>query len=271
MLKKLIITAILIIIIGVGGSIITYTSSNKSAEMNEIQSINYENIDSVQINSVSTDVEIIATKEQKNASIQLVGKTKEINIPELSVKAEGTKLVIDLKEGNTKNKWLELSPTFAPSTLVLKVYVPEKILNNIAYNSVSADLYLENMHANTIAFSNTSGDFDGRNLQFESATIQTVSGDVEIDELIGMIMITSESGDITMTMTDLIYPMQINSTSGDVEIVTENAPTDVEFKINSVSGNLNILNEFNKSTIIGNGTTLVEIQTTSADISVENY
>lgn len=271
MLKKLTVAAILLTILGIGGSVLTYTASNQSIDMNESQTINYENIDAIEIETISTDVEIIASNDQQDARIELKGRTNDTNPPVLSVKEQGSKLIIDLQSEKKDIQWFQLSPNFAPDTLALKVYVPEKLLNSITVGGVSADLYLDNIHAETMTFKSTSGDIDAYNLQFENAYIQTVSGDVGIDELVGKIAIKTTSGDISLAMMSLSYPIQIDSTSGDVELVTENELTDVKFKIQSVSGDINILDEYNGSTVIGNGTTLAEIETTSGDISVENY
>ena len=306
MLKKLIVAAILIIIVGIGGSILTYTATNKSIEINESQSTNYEKIDAIQINTVSTDVEIIASKDQSEAHIQLQGKTKQKKSPVLTVKEEGSKLIINVETQEGINQWFQLSPNFAPDTLALKLYVPEKLLNNITFVGVSADLYIENMQADTMSFSSTSGDIEAYTLQLGSAEIETISGDVEIDELVGDITISTTSGDIdgydlqsestkietnsgkiaiddlvgsvsvittsgdiTLGMIDLSHPIQIDSTSGNVEILTESEPTDVNFNINSLSGDINILDEYRGSAAIGKASTLVEIETASGDILVE--
>lgn len=270
MLKKLLFAALLLIFIGVGGSIISYSSSKNSSIISERQSIDFEKIAAIKINTVSTNVEVIASKKHKEAIIELEGKTNEANMPKLLVKAEDTQLIIALQEG-TESKWINFSPNFAPSTLTLKLYVPEKIVDDIEFSSVSANLYVENVRSNTFKLSSTSGDIDGENVQFNKAQIKTISGDLDLEKILGEVAIKTVSGNITLTMTDLIHPMQIHSTSGDVEIIPANEPTDVTFKVKSVSGDINILEESNKSTAIGKGTSLVEITTTSGDISVESY
>lgn len=269
MLKKLVITALLLILIGVGGSIAFYNSSNNTTTINETQSIDYSTIDALQLDTISTDVEIIASKEQQEATIELIGKVKEANAPKLAVEVKGSRLVIDIQE-TRENKWFNLSPNFAPETLLLKLHVPEKLVHTIEFKGISADVYLENIHSNSLKLATTSGDIDGENLQFQTADIQTVSGDLELEKLLGEASITTESGDIYLTMADLIHPIEITSTSGDVELITSNEPTDVNFQVKSVSGDINLLGKYNESAVVGKGTTLVDIQTTSGDISVEN-
>lgn len=270
MLKKLIIAALLLIIIGVGGSLIFYSSSNNSIEIKESQSIDYKNIDTIQINTVSTNIEVIASKEANEAIIELTGKTKEDNNPKLSVEVDGPELLIDIQEV-TENKWFNVSPNFAPPTLTLKLYIPEKLVDKIIYNGIAANLFLDNVLANSLILSSTSGDIDGEKLQFKKANIKTVSGDIELEETTGELIINTESGDIYLTVSELIQPIHINSKSGDVDIVTSKEPKDINFKVHSVSGDISILDEYNKSTVIGKGLTLVEINTISSDIIIENY
>lgn len=82
--------------------------------------------------------------------------------------------------------------------------------------------------------------------------------------------ISSTSGDIELSMKDLIYPMQVESTSGDIEIHIENEPSDVAFQ-NSLSGDINIFDQYSGNTTIGKGSILAKLNTISGDISVVNY
>lgn len=270
MVKKLLITALLLIVIGVVGCIFTFKSIIKTNEINEEKSIDYENIDAIQINTIATNVEIIASKDQTQASFHLQGKIKSSKKPQLSVKVEGTKLIVDLKE-KSNNFWFQIGPNISSGTLKLKVYVPEKLLNTFAIDTVSGDLYIENIQTNTLTFSSISGDINGEKLQSENTTIESVSGEVEIKEITGKVNISSTSGDIELSMKDLIYPMQVESTSGDIEIQIENEPTDVAFQVNSVSGNIHIFDKYTGNATIGKGSILAKIETISGDISVDNY
>lgn len=271
MVKKLFIIAIVLIVIGVVGCIFTYNSAIKSSEIDESKSVDYENIDAIQINTIATNVEVIATKNQKEASFHLQGKIKGSKKPKLSVNVDGTKLIVDLEEKKGNTFWFMLGPNISSDSLKLKVYVPEKLLNSVAIDTVSGDLHVENIQARTLTFSSISGDIDGEKLQSEKATIESVSGEVKIKEIIGKIKVSSTSDDIELSMKDLIYPMQVESTSGDIEVRIENEPTDVAFQVNSVSGDINIFDQYNGNTTIGKGSILAKLNTISSDISVVNH
>ena len=148
MRKKLIYLSLLLIIIGVVGCFFTYNTTNNMTKVNQTQTIDGENINTISIETVTIDIEIIATKEQRT-EIELIGNTDEKNIPQLSIKNEDGHLKIDVEEAG-KNKWLNINVNFTPRTLKLKVYVPEKLIETIEFKSVSADVFLENVEANQI-------------------------------------------------------------------------------------------------------------------------
>ena len=265
MYKKLTIVASLLIGIGIVGSIITFSSSNETMAVHESQTIPYENINSLSINVVTTDIEVFATEDSDEARIELIGETNELHQPKFSVEVDDTQLIIDVQP-HTENKWFNFD-LYLP-TLTLKVFLPEKFIENLKIKSVSADLYLNNVQANTTKLSSTSGDMDGEKLFFEKAELNTVSGDVEIEEIEGAIDLETTSGDVSLTVKDLSDTIQITSVSGDVDIVTYNKPPDVTFNVKSISGDINLLDTYRENATIGKGSHLIKIKTTSGDIAV---
>ena len=100
--------------------------------------------------------------------------------------------------------------------------------------------------------------------------INTVSGDVELVEMTGESTIESKSGDISLEDYDLTGPINVNTISGDIYIATLVEPKDVKYKVKTVSGDIDLYSTYNATAKIGTGALLVTLETISGDITMES-
>lgn len=264
MIKKVSFLALLLLVIGVVGSIVTFSSLNNKVNVSEVQPIESGQITSLKIDTVATDVELITIQNEDEARVELVGKTTERLQSKVVVKTDEEALTVEVR--SKKNKWFNFD--FYMPTLTLKVFIPEKLYDSVQINGVSTDISIQNIAAKSLTIETVSGDIDGEVLRFNRGKLKSVSGDVRLEEIEGEVEVNLESGDVSLFMNDLTKSVKVKTISGDIEVVSSKEPTDVTFDVSTISGDVNLFDKYNNSATIGNGSAVIELEATSGDISV---
>lgn len=268
MAKKFIIAAIILLLIGAIGMGLTYKSANEIVTVNETQTIDYDDINSITINSSFSDIEIIGTDEQMDDNITLVGKSTKNNKPSLNIKVDKNKkhIKIDTEQGSFNNNWFNFNFNFSKKQVVLKVYVPEQLANTLKLDTVSGDMTIKNVEANLLNIDTVSGDVKGDLLQFKESEIDSVSGNVNFNQMSGAVRADTTSGDVILAMKELNHTLEIDTTSGNVNVMTEKEPQNTKFTIETISGVLNLFDKYSNQSSVGDGSVQVDIETISGDI-----
>lgn len=267
MVKKASLLALCLIVIGIVGSIVTFSTGNKSSVVNEMEKFQAAEIHDLTIKAETADIEIMENKNGDEVIIELVGKTNKIEQLNFSVNVKDSTLFVDVEE----DKSIQLfNINFKSPDLTLNVYLPTKTFNRIDIKGVSSDFYIENMNAATLKLETVSGDIEGEILKSEQTNIKTVSGDLEIQEIIGDLTIKSTSGDIDLTNFELVEPLNIKTVSGDIHISTLNEPNNVLYNVKSVSGDINLYDQYSSNAEIGTGALSIKLETVSGDIAIES-
>ncbi|WP_339195839.1 DUF4097 family beta strand repeat-containing protein [Solibacillus sp. FSL R5-0449] len=263
MIKKLSLIAVLVIIIGVIGIVVTYSLMNNKITIDEKRLIKNEHITSIEIDVDNTDVEFISIPSSDEARVELVGKGVDSILNEFSVKDEGETLAISLLPDNSK--WFNFN-LYVP-TIKLKIYIPEKTYSNVNVNGSSSDVFWQSLKAESIGISTDSGDINVKKINSEDVNLRTVSGDVTIENLQGRIKTITDSGDVLITNNEILDSINAKTGSGDINIRSKKEPTDVEFEVNTSSGDVNLFNKYQNNAKTGKGAILIQLETNSGDIS----
>lgn len=268
MIKKLIVVALALIIVGVVGGIFTFKYASEVVQVNDKQLVDYEGVNSVVINTTMSNIEIIGTDEKMDNNIILVGKSTRNNQTALNITNDKQKerILIDDRKGNGENKWFDFNWSFFKSKTSLKVYVPKQLAGNLSVDTVSGKITMKNFQVNKLNIDTVSGDLNGENVQFKDSNIESVSGDLTFSEVTGKVNAESTSGNIILAMKALNNPIKLNTTSGDIRVKTKEKPQDTHFEIETVSGDINLYDKHGKQTSFGEKSTLVNIETVSGNI-----
>ncbi|MDR4885976.1 DUF4097 family beta strand repeat-containing protein [Fredinandcohnia sp. QZ13] len=303
MIKKVTIVASLLVLIGVIGSAVTYASVNKEFAINDIRPIENETINSIQVNVDSIDVEFISVASMDEARVELVGTGVGKTMNDFSVNEDDQTLSIGLQSEN--KKWFNF--TFYTTDLNLKIFAPEKIYNNIKVNGFSSDVSLQNLQSKTINLTTVDGDVKLENISSEKMNIKTLSGDVKMEEVQGAIALVTESGDLNVSdapvqsfnaraftgdisLENVIGPLTTNTVDGDVfisineirhaiygktlngdiKIESEKEPSNAQFEVKTLSGDVILFDKYERNAKMGEGTALIQLETVSGDVTVKN-
>lgn len=265
------------------------SKSNNKFNIDATKEFSKGNIKTINVETVSTDVNIITTKEDK-IKVKFYGSTNsKKTAPYLEVNANGENLdvlikypvVISIVNGDVKTK--------------LDIYIPESYKNNLKIDTTSGDAIIGSLQLDKFKFDTTSGDakinsltanetiFDGtsgevnvKSLLSKKNEFDTTSGDTKIENITGDILGGSVSGSFKFNYKDFENDISIDTTSGDVEL---KLPKKSEFKLDFDSSSGDLKNEFPITVteevdkheikgIVGNGNKTIKIDTTSGNATI---
>ncbi len=293
MKKLLIILAVTMVVsLGIAAIVMVMTDSFNIAteKINDSKTFNPEEISSIEVDLVSTDLNIIPTTKGE-IIVHFYGEVStnlKRAIPELVAYKTGDKLYVEILRSKDIVIGINISRT------TMDIYIPEIILEEFKINIVSGDVILEDIKAAETYLETVSGDIKVQDLMAEKIRISSVSGDIIVQDYTGNIDAGSTSGDISLiggddnedldasTVSggisieqDAVSDMNIGSTSGDVKI---RLPEDSQFylDISTVSGDIKYYFAINISSsgrrdlegTVGNGGDRIMISTVSGDVTI---
>lgn len=291
-----------IVLITAGAIGIKFTYSNELEAVAEEKQIPEGDINDIYIKSMNTKVEVIAT-EDMSPKTELVGNNFKGSELEYDVDLTDGKLSIEIKERMMKL----FSFDFRSTGLTLKVYVPDKEYKSLQAGSDNGEIDMENIHANDID-ANTSngtlnlenikssqltlvtdnGQIHAKNLKTDSVnvetkngqanlshvdakTVQAVSdnGEIKLTDVTGDITGETKNGYITLMVDDLERDMELETDNGKISIESKEKPENVHFDVEVDNGKVDILGEYEGTTVIGNGDHLIKLTSKNGSIVVE--
>lgn len=302
--KKVIQITLLLVLISIGLALIAtkihgqnilttekeVTVSKGKGSIDEIKEFDIKAINDVFINTVSSDVNIILSKDN-NIKVHFYGTTSELSrAPKLEANLNGDKLDISIKYP----KQIMSLVNFSLNTK-LDVYVPENYKksmdietvsgevsmdklesDNFKIHTTSGDVKINSIVAGVSDFSSVSGTIDIKKLSSKSNRFDTTSGDIKIETITGDVEAHSVSGDIIALYKEFNNEVKAETVSGDVNL---SLPEGSEFKVDfsTTSGELEndfplvITGKVDKRDIkgtVGNGQKTIRIETTSGDAAI---
>lgn len=240
-----------------------YTSGNlKIIELNDTKTHNLNEINLINIDSVSTDIELIKTNNSE-ASFELIGYyPKKLYSGPLTLRFEEIKGVINVQIIYPLTK---LTLGMAQHQIDLKVYLPEDYLGDLELSTISGEVFVNDFVLEKIQIKAVSGDIFLKRVNSGDLKIKTVSGDLSLIET-NVNEIQTTSGDIFLEEILIDRNLYIHTISGDTEIkYANNSSFFVEY--NSISGDLE--KDFEHK--IGKGDYKVLVKTTSGDFEISKH
>lgn len=302
--KKVIEITLLLILISIGFSLIAakiqghnilktekeMSVSKGKGSIDEIKEFDIKAINDVSVNAVSSDVNIILSKEN-NIKVHFYGTTSELSrAPKLEVNLNGDKLDISIKYP----KQIMSLISFNLDTK-LDVYIPETYRKSINIETVSGEISIDKLEADNFKVHTTSGDVNINSIvasvtDFSSVSgtinikelfsknneLKTTSGDIKVEKVTGDIRANSVSGSITALYKEFDNEIEARTVSGDVDL---SLPQGSEFKVDFSTTSGELENDFplvitgkvdkrDVKGIVGNGQKTIQIKTTSGDAAI---
>jgi len=258
--------------------------------IDDTKEFDIKTINKVSVKAVSSDVNIILSKDN-NIKVHFNGTTSDLSrSPKLEANLNGDKLDISIKYP----KQIMSLINFNLSTK-LDVYIPESYKKSVDIETVSGEVSMDKFEADSFKVHTTSGDINVNSIiasmtDFSSVSgtinikelfsksnkLKTTSGDIKIEAAIGDIVANSVSGSITALYKEFNNEVEAKTVSGDVDL---SLPQGSEFKVDfsTTSGELEndfpliVTGKVDKRDIkgtVGNGQKTIRIKTTSGDAAI---
>lgn len=139
MIKKISLIALVLLLVGIVGSLLTFRSVNVLEPVSEEQVINNQNITAIEVKTNNSAVEIVST-EDEDIKVELTGRTKGDYKQELKAEVNGTTLNIKLKDN--RYKFFNFNFNAFSEFFTLKIYLPEKEYASLKIDSSNGRIQL---------------------------------------------------------------------------------------------------------------------------------
>lgn len=262
-IKKISIIALVLLLIGVAGSLFTYRNANKLVQVSEEKLINDQNITQVQVETDNVGVEIVPTKD-KVTKIELSGKRSTETKQIFSANVNGTTLSIKLKDERLKFFSLD----FLATSLTLKVYLPEKQYASLLIDSQNGLIQAQQMNITDVKATTNNGRIELKNIVSSTVYVESSNGKISLEHVDGKLTGKTNNGKISIISKDLDRPMQLDTNNGSISVQTEKEPTNTTFNVHVDNGHINILDKYNSNAVIGKGENVISLITNNGAITV---
>ncbi|MFD1038389.1 DUF4097 domain-containing protein [Virgibacillus byunsanensis] len=259
--KKIAMVALLLVIIGGVGSIITF-NINEPIAVAEDKEVENTNITAIDIQANNEQIEIHSTNDSK-ASIELTGKTKT-GEERLSVEENGNTLSIRTEE--QKNKLFNFN--FWTFSMKLNIYLPEKLYDSIQIDNDNGSITAENLDVTEIDAATQNGKINLNNITAENVQMNTNNGKISLSNVDGEIYGKTNNGAISLITNNLDRPIEFDTDNGKIEIQSEQEPTNAILDVRVDNGRIDICGDSNWDSVIGNGENKIKLTTNNGSITM---
>lgn len=288
-IKNISILALILLSVGIIGSILTYNKSSKpfkisygngiivfedkisygngNGNKNEIivleETIINDNFTSIISNSDNAFVEIIPTDSTTKITIDGVSSSLDYDFSAL---VKDDTLYIDLKDQYSSSNFPFNTNN---STLKLKIYVPKKVYELIQVNVDNGLVEADSINSNNIIVSSDNGKIDLTNIISVNIDLQSSNGQIKFTgNVSGKIIGEIDNGQFDFTLKNMDLPIDLKSSNGIIKIKTDKEPENVTYDIEVGLGIINIFDKYSGNAVVGNGENLIKLETDNGKISI---
>lgn len=255
--RKALMIALVLCLVGGAGSFLTFHSS----DVNENTSFDAP-ITAIDVRTNHARVEIVPTREAKT-KVEFSGSEAAHAAYRFSAEVAGTTLVIESK----RRSWINFNFLLSPNTL--KVYLPEKQYESLYVDSGNGGVATENVPIKEVNLNTRNGRIELRHVPATHVEVAAHNGPIVLADISGEIVAKARNGGISLATASLDRPLRLEADNGSIEIATEQKPTNAAFDVRVKNGRVLILDQYEGSTVIGNGDHVVRLQARNGNVSVK--
>ncbi|MEK3889101.1 DUF4097 family beta strand repeat-containing protein [Bacillus sp. FSL K6-3431] len=278
-IKNISIIALIILLIGIVGSIFTFKFMSKAEQISEEKVIDDDRFTNINIITGNAKVEIVPTKDS-TTTVELSGKAKKYTF---EANVEGNTLDIILKE----KQWKLVHFDFFSTSLSLKVFVPEKQYDAIQIENNNGRVQAENLEAKEMDVETDNGRIELKNIESSTVKAEANNGRIELksikalsvavkadngkiilEDVDGKLSGRTNNGSISLVTNNLKRQIDFATDNGSIKIETDKEPENATIDAKVDNGKVNIFGNSDKSAIFGNGEHTIKLKTNNGSITV---
>jgi lia operon protein LiaG len=254
-----------------GGDIVLKDSKS----VDETKSQPADDIKSINVNEVSSEINIIRTDEKEIRAhfYGMVYKFGKTGYPYLDVSVNGNTLNITVKRPNN----FFFSFGMLSEDTKLDVYIPEGYTGSVTVTAVSSEVTVSDIVLNSVKIETVSGEINAGNIDSGSIDLASVSGRLSVSGKIGETRLDTVSGDIGLTIDELDGDIEAGTTSGSINAVMAASTEGFTVYFSSVSGtfrsgleglSIEAAGNNDVTGTYGNGKYSIHVDTVSGDMTL---
>lgn len=260
--KYIFFIALILLVVGIIGSFITY-NVNKPNIVLEERKLTDKNITNIEIKVNDENVKIFSTKDSET-KVQLTGKSKEKIDSYFTVEVEDGTLLIKLKDDKPFINFFN----FTGRDLTVNVYLPEKNYEFLQIEGDNGTIQAEQQSINNIDVKLDNGQVKMKNLVTTMLKADLDNGKIYLENIEGEIFGKVNNGKIYLKTNHLDRSITLASDNGDIEIETNQQPTNAVLDIKTKNGDVSVFGSSNWDTVIGNGENKIKLTINNGDIKI---
>ncbi|WP_409274873.1 DUF4097 family beta strand repeat-containing protein [Neobacillus sp. SCS-31] len=262
-IKKISIVALVLLLVGITGSLLTVDAKNHSESIKEERIFNNENFANIDIKADNAGVEIIPANNS-TTRVELLGNAKKDREYTFDADIQNNTLSVNLDEKQLKF----YNFGFSDSALAIKVYVPKKLYNTLRVEVGNGSVNAEEINIKDASAKTINGTIDLRGLETSAITVGTDNGKIFLEDIEGDISGSVINGSISFVTDHLDRNIDFENVNGKIEIQTVKEPTNATIDVEVVNGKVDILGDSSRNSVFGNGKSLIKLTTVNGDITV---
>jgi len=259
--KKVSIVALLLLIIGIVGALLTNNEKMRQLPIEEIE-ITDLNFNQIEILTYDANVELHPT----NRSTSYIEVTGTKTSKKLSVSVQDSLLFI--KYNNKQVRFFNVN--LFNKTEALKVFVPSKHYDQIKVSKHDGRLQIEQLDSDQLTITGKDGLIKLKNITANESFIKANDGLLELEEVAGSIKADMKDSIVKLQATKLQYPVDLAARDGMIQITVTEEPQDTIISTSIQDGLVSIFGERNSSKLFGNGDNKVNLKINDGMITVKH-
>ncbi|WP_043932458.1 DUF4097 family beta strand repeat-containing protein [Bacillus sp. EB01] len=262
-IKKISIVALVLLLVGITGSLLTVNGKSQSESIKEERIFNDENYTNIEIKGDNAGVEIIPANNS-TTRVELVGDAKKDREYTFDADIQKNTLSVNLDEKQLKF----YNFGFSDSALAIKVYLPKKLYNTLRLDVRNGSVKAEGIDIKDATVNTINGTIDLKDLKTSTITARSNNGKIVLEDIEGDISGSVINGSISFVTDHLDRNMNFDTMNGKIEIQTKKEPTNATIDVEITNGKVDILGDSTRDSVFGNGENLIKLITINGDITV---
>ncbi|GAA0322840.1 MULTISPECIES: DUF4097 family beta strand repeat-containing protein [Oceanobacillus] len=222
--KRIIILAVILLLIGIIGMAATFSSYKESAFNEESESIPFDadEITEIEVDAENTQIRLQpAHVEEPIAEYTTTGRKSETQ--ELSTSVNGEKLTIQIKE--TSFPFFDFDFMFH-SNAALDIFVPDDMMEKMEVKTTNSKINAADLQIDALQLHTSNGKIEGENIETSFLDIQSSNGKIELQNVQGDTNLNTSNGKITLE--NIVGEVTANTNNGKIELASIQGNTNVE-------------------------------------------
>src|SRR5699024_6341980 len=262
MIRRVLVVAILLILIGGIGSLYTAKSQKKESEKLE-EVIEETSFDKINLHTDNADI-ILSSTTDNQAKIELHGYQSGDELL-----ANVVDQTLDVRVNNKSAKLFSFD--FFSPVLSLHIYVPEKIYDTIQIKSTNGSIEMVNIEGKNFDVFTNNGKMTLNHTVGNSFSLDSDNGQIKMNDVTSArLQATTDNGSITLNTEDLDQSISLYTDNGEIDIQSASEPTNATFDIKTDNREVTFFGEKDWAVKTGNGENDIKLHSNNGNITLSH-